>query len=253
MHPLKEHWQQGRPTFGAWLSIPDPFAAEVMSRLGFDWLCIDMQHGLIDYQRAVAMLQGLKGGTATPLVRVPSNDAAIIGRMLDAGAHGIIVPLVNSRREAEAAVAACRYPPRGQRSYGPLRAALVGGRDYFARANDEVLCLLMIETAAALEEVDRIAAVPGADGLFVGPNDLGLALGLPPRWEHEDPRFDAAFGRIVDACRKNNVVAGCAGTANEIGKRLGQGFLFVQASGDVSALQRQASADLERSRGAQGG
>jgi 4-hydroxy-2-oxoheptanedioate aldolase len=163
------------------------------------------------------------------------------------------VPLVNSRREAEAAVAACRYPPRGQRSYGPLRAALVGGRDYFARANDEVLCLLMIETVQALDEVEAIAAVPGADGLFVGPNDLGLALGLPPRWQHDDPRFDQAFARIVAACRQAGIVAGSAGTAAEIGKRLEQGFRLVQASADVGALQRQAAAELAASKKAHDG
>jgi 4-hydroxy-2-oxoheptanedioate aldolase len=248
MHPLKVRWQRGEATVGAWLSIPEPFAAETMSRIGFDWLCIDMQHGLVDYQRAVIMLQAMTAGTATPIVRVPTNDAALIGRVLDAGAQGVIVPLVNSRREAEAAVAACRYPPSGQRSFGPTRAALVAGPDYFARAGNHALCLLMIETKQALDEVEAIAATPGADGLFVGPNDLSLALGLPPRWEQTDPRFDAAFLRIVAACRGAGIVAGSAGTIADVHKRLAQGFLFVQASGDLAALSRQASADLKRSK-----
>ncbi|MCY3971803.1 MAG: aldolase/citrate lyase family protein, partial [Acidobacteria bacterium] len=148
---LRDKIDKGEPVLGAWLAFPDTHSAELMSRLGFDWATIDMQHGLVDYQRATEMLQAMTASDTTPIVRVPWNEPGIIGKMLDAGAHGIIIPMVNSRAEAEAAAAACRYPPRGKRSFGPFRAGLLYGGNYLEEANEQIYCIPMIETQQALD------------------------------------------------------------------------------------------------------
>jgi 4-hydroxy-2-oxoheptanedioate aldolase len=176
---VKRLWQQDRPALGGWLMIPSGFSAEVMAHQNLDWLCIDMQHGLIDYDTALAMLQAISTTATTPFVRVPWNDSAIIMKMLDAGAYGVIVPMVNSRAEAEAAVAACRYPPQGIRSFGPIRAVYYAGLDYFAYASQEVSCIPQIETTAAVENLDEILSVEGVDAVYIGPMDLSISLGLP--------------------------------------------------------------------------
>lgn len=252
---LKEMWKAGRPTLGGWLAIPDAFAAELMARVGFDWLTLDLQHGLMDYQRAVAMLQAMngmggngvdgRGGTDTvPLVRVPQNEPGIIGKALDAGAQGIIIPLVNSRREAEQAVAACRYPPEGRRSFGPVRAALLSRDGYLENANQDICCIPMIETRDALENLDDILSVPGIDAIYVGPSDLSLALGLPPAPHHDEAVFVEAIDRILDGCRRHGVVPGIAGNARSAVRRWGQGFLMLEVCRDAAAMMRGAHKDL---------
>ena len=148
---LRQLWKEDKPALGCWLSIPDSFCAETVAHLGFDWLCIDMQHGLIDYQRALTMLQAISTTAAAPVVRVPWNDPGIIMKMLDAGACAVIVPMIETRADAARAVAACRYPPAGSRSFGPTRAMLAAGGDYFAKSGEYVCCIPMIETKRALE------------------------------------------------------------------------------------------------------
>ena len=140
-------WQRDEQTIGLWLSLANAYSAEAMSRLGFDWICVDMQHGLIDYTDLVNMLPAISTSDATPLVRVPWNEPYEIMKALDAGAYGVIVPMVNNREEAKQAVMACRYPPQGNRSFGPIRGALYGGRGYAVEANDQIACIAMIETA----------------------------------------------------------------------------------------------------------
>lgn len=243
-NPLKQKWAAGEPTLGAWLTVPSSITAEMMARLGFDWLTIDMQHGLIGYQAAVSMLQAISTTDTVAMVRVPWNEPGVIGKVLDAGAGGVVIPMVNSPAEAEAAVAACRYPPEGRRSFGPIRAALVEGRSYFADANREVCCMPMVETRQAVESLDDILAVAGIDGVYVGPNDLSLSFGLGPASDREDPEFREAIATILDGCRRHGVIAGCAGTAQTAAKRLAQGFLFVEVSRDGGAMQRGAAADL---------
>lgn len=247
---LRECWAKGEPTFGAWLALPSPVAAEAMARLGFDWVAIDMQHGLIGYGDALAMLQALSATDAVPLVRVPANEASMIGKALDAGAQGVIVPLVSSAGEAEAAVTACRYPPLGRRSYGPTRAAMALGPDYFENANESVLCIPMIETREALDDLDGILAVPGVDAAHVGPNDLGLALGLAPAADHDDASFIGALETIVASCRRHGVAPGIATTAALAPKRLAQGFLTMDVSRDLGAMLQQARRDLKEVRAA---
>ena len=247
---LRSLWGQGQPALGGWLTVPSSVSAEIFAHAGFDWLTIDMQHGLIDYQVAVTMLQAISATETVPIVRVPWNEPGIIMKALDAGAYGVIVPMVNTRAEAEAAVAACRYAPRGIRSYGPMRAPLYAGRDYFAHADDTVLCVPMIETKEAVENLDEILAVPGIDAVYVGPADLSVSLGLAPASDHDERVFAEAIDRILDACRRHNVVPGAhAGNVGTARKRLEQGFLMVEMCDDAGALVRTASADLKALRG----
>jgi 4-hydroxy-2-oxoheptanedioate aldolase len=232
---LRTRWARREAALGGWLTVPSAVSAEVLAHCGFDWVCIDMQHGLIGFADMVHMLQGIASSEATPLVRVPRNEPGIIGRCLDAGAWGVIVPMVNSAEEAQAAVEACRYAPDGIRSYGPLRANVALGPGYYAHA-DEVLCIVMVETRQAVEQVEEIVSVPGVDAVYVGPADLSITLGLPPAPDQSDEVFGEALARIVDACRRHDVVPGIAGNAVTAPKRLAKGFGFVEVASDIGLL-----------------
>src|SRR5437867_7348080 len=222
---LKAIWQRDEAALGGWLTVPSSVSAEVFAHAGFDWLCVDMQHGLIDYQVALGMLQAISTTETVPIVRVPWNEPGIIGKSLDAGAYGVIVPLVNTRAEAEAAMAACRYAPRGFRSYGPSRASLYAGRDYFSRADETVLCIIQIETAEAVENLDEMLSVPGVDVAYIGPADLSVSLGLPPAGYHEDEKYVRSVRAVLDACRRHGVVPGFhGGTVENARARIADGF-----------------------------
>jgi len=246
-------WEAGQAALGGWLTVPSSFSAEVMAHAGFDWLCVDLQHGVIDYQAAVTMLQAISTTQTVPFVRVPWNEPGVIMKALDAGAYGVVIPIVNTAAEAEAAVAACRYPPRGIRSHGPIRAALYGGRDYIARGNDEVLCIVQVETKESVENLDEILSVPGMDAVYIGPADLSLSLGLPPASDHDEPAFAEAIERVLDACKRHNVVPGAhGGNVVTARKRLAQGFLMVEMCDDAGSLARSAAVDLMAVRGGRG-
>jgi 4-hydroxy-2-oxoheptanedioate aldolase len=245
---LKALWRKGAVAHGAWLSIPSSVSAEVVARLGFDYVCIDLQHGLAGPESAVAMLQAISLGTSSPVVRVPWNEPGIIGRMLDAGAMSIIVPMVNSPAEARAAVAACRYAPAGARSFGPARAFLQEGPGYFANANAEVACIPMIETVQALEQLDAILDVPGIDAVYVGPADLSVTLGLPPGNNDREPRFVAALEKVVAGCRARGIVPGIHASAALAARRREMGFQMITVSGDQTALSEATRADLALAR-----
>jgi len=239
----KEKWQRNEATFGAWLMIPSSVSAEAIAHAGYDYVCIDMQHGLIDFQVAITMLQAISLGGSTPFVRVPSNDFAAINRVLDAGAMGVIIPLVNSPSEAADAVSACRYYPEGSRSWGPSRATWYAGADYFEHANAEVACVPMIETAQAVERLDEILAVPGVDGAYVGPSDLSVTLGLPPRPDNGGA-FEAARLRIAERCSAHNVTAGIHANASLARKHVAAGYRMITVHTDVSGLQQRAVDEL---------
>ncbi len=241
---VKRAWREGKVTYGAWLSIPSAFSAEVMAHQGFDWLCIDMQHGVIDYGVAVTMLQAISTTQTIPFVRVPWNEPGIIGKVLDAGAYGAIIPMVNSRREAEAAVGACRYAPNGSRSYGPIRAAYYAGGDYARYANQEIACIPMIETATAVQQLEEILAVPGIDAVYVGPADLSLTLGLPPAMDHDDESFQQARLAIVEACRRRGITAGIHASAALAPKHEEAGYRMITISSDIGSLAGGAARDL---------
>jgi len=241
---LRSIWDRGDAALGGWLTVPSSMSAEIMAHAGFDWLCLDMQHGLIDFPELLHMLQGISSTDTVPLVRVPRNEPGIIGRVLDAGAWGVVVPMVNSPEEAHAAVTACRYAPDGARSYGPLRANYYAGFDYFARANREVTCVVMVETRQAVDKVDEIAAVPGVDTIYVGPADLSVTLGLEPRPDNLDERFTLSLDRVMAACRRHGVVPGIAGNVLTAPKRLAQGFRFVEVASDAGLLAVGAGSAL---------
>lgn len=232
---IKERWNDGGITIGAWASLGSPLAAEILSRSGLDYVCVDNQHGVADYLSTVSMLQAIDCGEASPVVRVPWNEPGIIGKMLDAGAEAVIVPMVNSVAEAEAAVAATRYPPAGARSFGPVRAALRTPA-YYEGANDDVACVVMIETVAALAAVDDIVAVPGVDAVYVGPADLSISLGLAPGNPDHESAFTEALATIVAACEHAGVVPGIHATTSLVGRRVGQGFRMVTATADNVAM-----------------
>ena len=173
-------WASGKACVNGWLAIPSGFSAEVMAQCGFDSVTVDMQHGAQDFLSMLACLQAMQAHPVTPLVRVPWNEPGIIGKVLDAGAMGIICPMINSKKEAEAMVQYCKYPPLGARSNGAFRAGMYGeGGAYMATANTETLCIPMIETKQAVKNIDAILDVEGIAGIYVGPSDLGLSYGLP--------------------------------------------------------------------------
>jgi 4-hydroxy-2-oxoheptanedioate aldolase len=187
---LKEKLKAGQPgLLNAWLVLGSPAVAEVVSRQPWDSVTVDMQHGLSDFETTVSMLRAMNGSNVTPIVRVPWLEPGIIMRILDAGALGIICPMVNSREQCEAFVSYCRYAPAGVRSFGPTRAPLVSGGDYYKHANDHILAFAMIETEQAVRELDAILSVPGLDGVYIGPSDLSLTLGLDPVTDMSHPRL----------------------------------------------------------------
>ncbi|HYB91694.1 MAG TPA: aldolase/citrate lyase family protein [Candidatus Binataceae bacterium] len=251
-NPVRKKWASGQAALGGWLGVPSSFSAEILAHAGFDWLCVDMQHGLIDYPQMVSMLQGMAATDVTPLVRVPWNEPGIIGKSLDAGALGVIIPMVNSPEEAEAAVAACRYAPQGRRSFGPLRASTHYGSDYYSQANATVCCIVMIETRQAVARVDEILSVPGIDAVYVGPADLSVTLGLPPGADNPDASFNDALKRIVESCHRHNIVPGIAGNASTAPKRIQQGFRLVEVASDSRLLAAGAAQALEQVRPAAG-
>ena len=230
--------------------LREPLLVEAAGEAGYDYVCIDMQHGLASYTDAVAMLQALGRSTAAPVVRVPWNEPGIIGRVLDAGALGVIIPMVNSAEEAERAVAACRYTPVGTRSFGPLTAMIRHGFGYLATANEHVACIPMIETVEAVERIDEILAVPGIDAVYVGPSDLSLTMNLPPLADHDDARFRDALVSVVDACNRHSVTPGIHATPALAAARAQQGFRMITVGFDQTPVMAALRADLRSSRSA---
>ncbi len=230
-------WREGRQTLGSWVSLANTLVAELMANFDFDWLCVDMQHGLVDFSDVYAMLPAISTTSTTPFVRVPWNEPHIIMKALDAGAYGVIVPMINNAEDAARAVAACKYPPLGARSYGPARAVLYGGPDYGQRANDEIAVVLMIETEQGLAKVDEIAATEGVDCLFIGPSDLSLALGMEAGKGWGQPTFEAAVDSIAAACKRHGIAVGAYTHSPELAAEyLERGFHMVDVMGDSRFL-----------------
>ncbi len=250
MHNIAlNRWRDGVPSYGAWINLPDIHVAETLARLGTDWLCFDLQHGLMDYRDLTVLLPAITGLQVTPLVRVAGNQPDQIGKALDAGVQGVIVPMVNSVEDAERAASACRYPPNGTRSVGPMRDAMLEGLSYLATANGQVACIAMIETEQGLANVEAIAAVDGIDALFVGPMDLCYGLGLAPG-SFADPIFTAAIERIKAACKAAGIAAGMFGyNAEMAASSIASGFQFASIGTDISFLRSGAQQALATARG----
>ena len=202
-------WESGKAVMNAWLAIPSGFAAEVMAQCGFDAVTVDMQHGAQDFQSMLQCFQAMQGHPVTPMVRVPWNEPGIIGKVLDAGAMGVICPMINTKKEAEALVTACKYPTLGARSNGPFRAGMYGeATSYQSTANAETLCIPMIETKQAIKNIEAILDVEGIAGVYVGPSDLGLSYGLPPKLNRDEPEILKAYEKILKECGKRGIYAG---------------------------------------------
>ncbi|WP_158805707.1 HpcH/HpaI aldolase/citrate lyase family protein [Acidisoma sp. L85] len=222
----------GRGVRTTWLHSASPLSAEMIARLGWDCLVADMQHSMTGFDEMVTLLQVTTNLGAVVLVRPPALDVALIGRLLDAGASGIICPMVSSVAEAQTLVAACRYPPLGSRSFGPVRARLLFGDDYVSKANGQVLAIAMIETLGGLEALDAIVRVPGLDGVFAGPSDIAASLGRPPRMDTDDSKVLDALRRIAQSAVEANILAGLACETTDYAKRMqAEGYrLFVTGS-----------------------
>ncbi|MGC4394286.1 HpcH/HpaI aldolase family protein [Hydrogenophaga sp. T2] len=234
---LREIWAQGGAVINGWLAIANSFSAETMAHQGWDSLTIDLQHGVVDYAGMVPMLQAISTTNTVPVVRVPWLEPGIIMKTLDAGAYGVICPMVNTRADAEKLVAYTHYAPQGTRSFGPVRALLYGGADYPQHANDTIVAFAMIETAQALENLDDILATPGLDAIYIGPSDLSLALGCKPAFDDLDPKAAEAVQHILNRAKAHGVVAGCHnGTPEAALKRIAMGFQFVTISSDARLM-----------------
>lgn len=244
---LRALWAEGGTALNGWLSIGNSLAAEIMAAQGYDSLTIDLQHGALDYSDALPMLQAMRASGVTPMVRVPWREPGIVMKALDAGAQGIICPMVNSAAEAAEFVSYTRYPPHGQRSFGPTRAAIAHD-DYGLAVNGEVLAIAMIETAEGVANLDEIAATPGLDGLYVGPADLTLgtqAGRLPPGLDREEPEMIDLIRRISETAKRHGIRAGLhCGTAAYAARAVGWGFDLTTVSGDSRLLAAAAAASV---------
>ncbi len=241
-NPLRKIWAEGGVVINGWLHIPNTWSAEVMAHAGWDSIVVDMQHGMHSMESAIQLLQAISTTDTVPLARVNWNTPGEVMRLLDAGAYGIICPMVDTREQCESFVGACRYPPQGYRSLGPTRARLVMGADYATHANDEILTIAMIETAEALANVEEIASVEGLDMIFVGTGDLRLSLTGGIGFDSDDAQVDNALDTILAACEKNNLIAGIfTASADYAAQMVKRGFRFVTVKTDSMILSEYAT------------
>lgn len=247
-NPLQDARHTSTTLRGAWCASPSAAMAEAVASVGFDYVCVDMQHGVVEYADAVHMFMAIAGQGSTPIARLVANDPALIGKVIDAGALGVVVPLVNTADEAAAAVAATRYPPRGGRSFGPVRASVATGSKAIADL-EKIFVAVMVETAEGLDNVNEIAAVDGLDAIYCGPADLALAIGLEPAYERPEPEHEAAIQRIRQACHDHGIIAGihCADGAMA-SRRLAQGFQMTTVMNDLALVRSAGAAELAAAR-----
>jgi 4-hydroxy-2-oxoheptanedioate aldolase len=253
---IRTIWQKGDAVLNGWLTIPGVWSAELMSHQGYDSMTVDTQHGLIGYDVAMPMLMAISTTPVIPVARAPWNEPSSIMKLLDAGAMGIICPMVNSRAEAEAFVGACHYAPQGYRSAGPTRVSVYAGSDYLQHANQSIVTLAMIETAQALKNVDEIMSTPGLDGIYIGPTDLAISLGIQPGGPLTEPRLDEAIATILAAARKHGIIPGIhTSSALDAVRVIERGFKFVTVLTDTGLLAAAARTAVKtvRANGVGGG
>lgn len=246
---IRDRWNSGEVVYGYWVAIPDIFALELALTAKFDYVCLDQQHGMIDYVDLAPMFALIEANDAIPIVRVPSRNEAVIGRVLDAGAMGVVVPMIETVDQAEAVVSASRYSPFGIRSFGPIRASVSRGTSS-PRELEDVLCVVMVETRTGLGNLERIAETDGIDAIYVGPADLALSLGLPPALESEDREHATAIERIRDQCQKAGIGAGiqCSNGTAAL-ERVAAGFNMVTVAKDSSLVMAAARKELLGAKG----
>lgn len=249
-NPLRALWREGRAAVNGWLTIPSGHTAEVMARQGWDSVTVDTQHGLIHYDTALECLRGISTTSAVPLARVPWNEPGMIMKLLDAGALGIICPMINSPEEAAELVSSCRFAPDGSRSFGPTRSLMTVGPNYVEDSKDLVLVIGMIETGQALDNVEAIAATPGLDGLYIGPGDLSLSLGLTPHQDSREPIMVEAQERILAAAKANGLIAGIHNASGPYAREMAEkGFDLVTVGNDTRLLASAAKEAVTSARG----
>ena len=246
---LDDCWKADRPAFGVWGSIPTALTAELAAVEGYDYVCVDLQHGGADEERMVAMFAAIEARGAVPLARVIYNEPWIINRVLDLGAAGVIVPLVNNAAHAKRAVSGVHFPPHGQRSYGPLRAAFTVGSSDPERIAAGALCFVMVETREGLDNVEEIAATRGVDGIYIGPSDLSIGLGREPG--HGGELLENAITRVREACAGAGKIAGmhCTGGGEEARARVAAGFRLVTVGVDSAMFRGLLGRELAAARG----
>jgi 2-dehydro-3-deoxyglucarate aldolase len=246
-NPLKEKLKKGEAVIGTFVLIGHPDVAEWLSRVGYDWLLLDTEHSPTGYETLQRMMQAMNGSNCVPIVRPQWNDPVTIKRVLDIGAYGVLIPWVNSKEDAENAVRYCKYPPEGIRGYGPRRAGMFDP-DYYKTANDELLISIQIETQEALDNLDEILSVDGIDACYIGPWDLSVSLGLgvPPTWD--EPKYAAAFDRVLEVSAKHNKPAGLFAISSNIEWALQKGFKFNTVDMDDAFLMSAARNALEKAR-----
>jgi 4-hydroxy-2-oxoheptanedioate aldolase len=252
---VKKVWASGKVVVNAWLAIPSGFSAEVIAQCGFDSVTVDMQHGVQDYQSVVQCFQAMHGHPVTPMVRVPWNEPGMIGKVLDAGAYGLICPMINSKEEAENLVSYSKYPPRGTRSNGPIRAGMYGSAGtYQQTANEEIVLLPMMETRTAVENMESILDVEGINGVYIGPSDLGYSYGLVPKLDRDEPEILKIYEKIVKECGKRGLYPGihCSGAAGAA-RAIDMGFKFVTLSNEVGLMSTYARMQVAQTRKDSGG
>ena len=246
---IRTIWADGGSVLSGWVGMPTSLGAEIIANQDFDAVVVDTQHGMIGFQAAAEMLQAISTTSAIPLARAQWNDPPSIMKLLDAGAYGIVCPMVNNRAECEAFVGACRYAPEGYRSFGPARGTLYGGDDYFEHANETLVTLAMIETREALDNLDEIGTVKGLDAFFIGPGDLSISLGYPPSMDPEKEVVDAIDANLA-AAEKAGVIAGVYCASGAVAKRwFERGFRFVAIGSDTRFLASAAQAEIKAARG----
>jgi 2-keto-3-deoxy-L-rhamnonate aldolase RhmA len=252
---VKQKLKQGELALGAWLNFPGIATARVMAQLGFDWLVVDMEHSAQSASVMADIVATIAdAGTCAPFVRVPNNSVEWFKWALDAGAWGVVVPMVNSREEVQRALDYSKYPPLGNRSiggiFGPYGFGTTDWLDYSRIANNEIMIIVQIESAQALEHLDEILSVPGIDVAFVGPNDLHAQLGLVPSSDGAEPEFLEALERIKVAARKYHIALGIFSTDGEAAtKRISQGFQMISVTTDVSSMITSATRNIRVARG----
>jgi 2-keto-3-deoxy-L-rhamnonate aldolase RhmA len=247
-NPLKDKLKKGEVAIGTFVGLGHPDVTERLSMMGFDWLLLDAEHGPLGLETMQMMMQAMRGDTCVPIIRVEWNEPVIIKRALDLGAGGVLIPWVNTKEEAIAAVQACKYPPNGIRGCGPRRAALVHD-NYISTANDNILVAVQIETVTAVKNIDEILAVDGVDVVYIGPTDLCMSMyGVPAKWG--DPQYMAAFDTVVAAAKKAGKPAGIYATSGNIKWAIEKGFTFPSVDSADGFLAAGAAAALQKAKDA---
>ena len=240
-NPVTDKLRSGQPAVGSWLSLCSPVSAELMARIGWDWLVVDAEHSPVGFDTMVNCFRATQLGGAVPMARVPWNDTVWIQRTLDAGALGLVVPMVNSAEDARSVVGNMKYATKGQRSFGGSRVASYIDGDYRTWTDENLAIIVMIETAQAVENAEEILAVEGVVGCFIGPNDLALSMGIHPEKIGPGTEHEAAMLEVLAAAKKTGKAAGkhCYSAA-ELSERIAQGFQFLALSSDAGLLGKAA-------------